>query len=169
MEKQHITKKTCILSVFHIFSYQNTKMNGKPPIWENKTTIQERYFFIVYERVIHQKESMERTLYMKIKHYLKRLLSDFEIVTYQNDKNSCKTPFMKNQNNIIKNVYFQCFVSLLRRKCQKADKVPYTRNVYYERFLSFLGTKTQNALFVFYMEEQNNITKNVYLRVFYIV
>ncbi len=76
---------------------------------------------------------------------------------------------MKNLNNITKNVYFQCFVSLLRRKCQKPDKVPYTRNVYYERFLSFLGTKTQNALFVFYMEEQNNITKNVYLRVFYIV
>ncbi len=76
---------------------------------------------------------------------------------------------MKNQNNITKNVYFQCFVSLLRRKCQKPDKVPYTRNVYYERFLSFLGTKTQKALFVFYMEEQNNITKNVYLRVFYIV
>ncbi len=76
---------------------------------------------------------------------------------------------MKNQSNITKNVYFQCFVSLLRRKCQKADKVPYTRNVYYERFLSFLGTKTQNALFVFYMEEQNNITKNVYLRVFYTV
>ncbi len=76
---------------------------------------------------------------------------------------------MKNHNNITKNVYFQCFVSLLRGKYQKADKVPYTRNVYYERFLSFLGTKTQNALFLFYMEEQNNITKNVYLRVFYIV
>ncbi len=82
-------------------------MHAKHPIWRKETTYPETCLL----GVMHQnakKKDMERTLYVKTKHYQKKncLLSVFEIRT-KNDKTHAKHSLWMN-NNITTNVYFQC-------------------------------------------------------------
>ncbi len=76
--------KTCILSVFHIFLISKHQNAWKATYMGKRNDNTRTIFFIVYERVIHQKKKKHgKNLIHENKTTLRKtcLLSDFEIVT----------------------------------------------------------------------------------------
>ncbi len=127
--------------------YQNAKTHAKHYLWRKR-------------------KSFNKSIWKYEKKWKKNVHFDcFQLLRVSKRWNAWKVIYLEKQDNITKNVDFECFLHCkvtVRQSTLYGEKRQYLKERIFSMFMNVLNTKRLRECKPPYMEKQNDLTKNVY-------